>query len=311
MKRNLLILALIVWNVLACSSIHDKPANLVPKREEAAAVTPEAKKTVEFVGKTSDVLDKLFEYAQTQPLSENYRIHMIDGLTLARKEVSEAKQHAAETETRAIAKDAEAKGLREDVDKANANTQREHDARVAAEGERDAANKKLSGFWHSITTWVFALGMGLCFILIVVGVYVAIKGDLLNGAAAGGSGAAGLTIGILFMTMADFFETYKLQVGIGVCVLGVVMLGLIGYFAYKRLHDGGVSVVKGFQALIAAGKIDLAEVGPILDAIQTKFGKVLVDKNTPKKDANNHVLPAMSLNDNSNNVRTSATGGTD
>lgn len=310
MRRNLIILLLLAGYFVACahSSSHES-APIVTAPNATAPVTPEAKATVTHLGKLSTVLDDLYNYANTSPPSDGFKVKMVNGLTVARKEAAEAKAHAVESETRAVAKDNEAKAAQDALATADRTIEGQTNTINGQIDKIAGLQKTISDIHHSVTTWALGIGTFLSFSLVVLGVYLGIKGDLINGLAAGGSGAAGLTIGILFMTLADFFEAYKLPIGIGLCVVIAGALGVIGYFAYKRLHDAAVSAVKGVQANIAAGNLSLADAGPVFKAVETPLLGCIVNRNTPKKDPTNHVLSAMPVVGTVDNVQTAKTGG--
>jgi hypothetical protein len=175
--------------------------------------------------------------------------------------------------------------------------------------ENGKLKEKINGIWHSLTAWVFGIGMFLSFCLTIFGAYLCFKMDFKNGIPAAGAGAAGLTVGILFMTMADFFEEYKLPIGIGLCIVVGLAIAAVVYLAYRRLNEDAVSGIKATQAAIATGILPLAEAAPVLNAVQTKRYKKLVNLNTPKKpkpSPAHHEIPVMSTTDTASNVTTAA-----
>lgn len=277
----------------SCSETAHTPPPVVTLPPAAAAAGPVATTAVTAA---RAVQTPLAAATQANVTPENFPTEYPKLFTLIGKAwqaSAQAVSAALASETASKAKDAEASADRAGIVAGNKTITDLTAANDKLVSEVAKLNEKLGGFWHSLATWAIGIGMFLSFAAIVLGVYIGIKGDLMNGVAAGGAGAAGLIVGIVFMTVADFFESYKLQIGIGLCVVVAIVLGVVGWLAYKRLHDGAVSIVKGVQAGIASGAIPMGSQGPIFKAVETPLAAALVDAHAKEMPVA-HAIPVQS-----------------
>jgi hypothetical protein len=265
----------------------------LPPGEQSPEVAPLAKETHKAVESVKPPLAAATQKArdlttQNLPVEKPLLTQLLD---TAWGNLNTALASAESLETKAKAADKASAKLFENV--------QERDNRIAEQAEAiTKLEKKLDDYNKSIVTWTLRGLLVLCGLASMGGIYLLVKMDFWNGGALLATGIAG---GALFIFAIHIQQQIVWIVG---GVLAVAVLVFV-YLAYRRLHDGKASIVKANQVAIATGALDLDAAAPIFDAIETKFAKGFVDRNTPKKptpDPTHYINPAIPANDSTNLV---------
>lgn len=166
------------------------------------------------------------------------------------------------------------------ADKASAQLVKDIAARdvalAIAAKQNEKLKKELKDYHESLVLWTFVGLMGLCGVACLGGLYLLFRMDFLNGGAVLGMGIAGIALFNFFIRA----QAMVMWIAGGVLLLG---LGAFAYLAYRKVHEDAASGIRGTQALIAAGILPMDEARPVLNGVQTKGYKAMVNRNTPKK----------------------------
>jgi hypothetical protein len=228
-----------------------KPITLPPKVADAA---PKARAVVVSINKPLTTLEKVFADAQQLPESE-LKVRIVSGLTLAMKEVGEAKAAAVEAVTAVEAKDTEAKELR---------------VVAVTQGEViTAQDKKIDDLQkpNPVIFWFYLIGGGLLAAGITIMALALLPWTSAAFGKAFGWGAGGAIVGLVLITFAYFFVPIIWACGIALGLIALAGVAWLARYAWKKWKYGTVLVKSLEEGKRPDGTLDWEKVNEVQSAI--------------------------------------------
>lgn len=190
--------------------------------------------------------------------------------------VADTIKSALATESRAKESDAGSAKLLKQAADAQTKANEEYALRVKAE-------ELVKTIQKDATTRTLQIGIGLCFIPMILGVLVC-RINMGIGLALVAGGACAMALGIVAMAFTGFVFQHETAIGIGILIAAPVMIAGGLYLAYLKLHHDDLSVLKANQAGILTGATDFGAQANINRAVLTPGAKKRVAKLTSKAD---------------------------